>query len=292
MNSLRYIGAHVSTAGGLNKAIDRSIEMGANACQIFSGSPRVWARKPLDETVLQKFNEVRAKTKFGPVVTHSLYLVNLASDSPTLLEKSINALVYDMKFDAQIGGQGIVVHVGSHQGKGWAAVKELVLKSIAKVISQSPAQSHFLIENSAGQNGKIGSDLAEIKWLIDELKSDQVGWCMDTCHAFCAGYSLGTKTQIVSKPELQRERTLEQEISHYNLWSRLRSIHGNDAKDPAGSGRDRHENLGDGLIPKDDYAYFVNLPEVKSIPILLEVPGLDGNGPDKANIDRLKKILG
>jgi deoxyribonuclease IV len=287
----RLVGAHLSASGGLDKAVERAININANCLQLFSGSPRVWARKPLAEQNTDKLFSIIQNNSFGPVITHSLYLVNLASENPASVEKSIAGLQYDMAFDAHIKGSGIVVHLGSHQGRGWLAVREQVAFAIGQILSASPTEATFLIENSAGQNGKLCSDLADIRWLLDRLQSSQVGWCFDTCHASSAGYSLGAATHEATKPELQRHLTAQQAIEEYNLWSDLKCIHVNDSRDPFGSGKDRHANLGEGSVLNEDFEYFLNLKETLNLPLILEVPGLDGLGPDAENVKRLQKLV-
>lgn len=287
----RKIGAHVSAAGGLGKAIERAHKIGANCAQIFSGSPRVWKRKDLSafdvKTMFSKQKELGVK----PIFTHSLYLANLATDKPDLLRKTFDALKYDLEFDSLIKGSGIIVHIGSHTGRGWEAVKEQVAEQIAKLLEATPKDSTFLIENSAGQKGKLCSDLAEIRWLIDTVTDNvsketakRLGWCFDTCHAHAAGYSLGESHGSLV------EKNVIDDIYDFDLWETLKCIHVNDSRDDFDSGRDRHANLGEGNISKEALKYFVNHERVKEIPLLLEVPGFDGKGPDTKNIEYLNFI--
>ncbi len=293
----RKIGAHVSASGGLFKAVERANEIGANCAQIFSGSPRVWKRKDLSLFNTSKMFAKREELSVNPIFTHSLYLVNLASDKPDLLRKSFDALKYDLEFDAHIQGSGIIVHLGSHTGRGWEAVKEQVAEQIAQLIKATPKESTFLMENSAGQKGKLCSNLEELKWLFERVaellelpngfgvgnkKSTRLGWCFDTCHAHAAGYSLGTQMRSLTG------KLATEEITKLGLWETLKCIHVNDSRDDFDSGRDRHANLGEGNIPTEDLEYFVNHEEVKKIPLLLEVPGADKKGPDAANIKKLQ----
>lgn len=285
----RKIGAHVSAAGGLDLAIERAHSIGCNAVQLFSGSPRVWAKKSLTDFDLDKlFANVRKYT-VSPIFTHALYLVNLASDKSDLLRKSFESLKYELEFDALIQGSGVVVHLGSHQGRGWDAVKEQIVDELVQLLKATPKSSKLLIENSAGQKGKIGSPLEEVAWLLSELQKkggfvtdNRVGWCFDTCHAYASGYNLaGTGDKVALK-----------DIAKLELWDTLSCIHVNDTKDPFNSGRDRHQNLGDGSIPTQELTDFLNNIHVAKIPLILEVPGIDEKGPDAENVSRLKKIVG
>lgn len=265
-------------------AIERAAAIGCNCVQLFSGSPRVWQKPPLTAVDPEKMSANSEKYDVLPIFTHALYLVNLASDNPALLEKSISSLQYELEFDARIGGGGVVVHLGSHQGRGFAAMTEQVAGAIKRILDTTPENSRFLIENAAGQNGKVGGKLEEVAQLLGELEKagqyvskKRLGWCFDTCHGFAAGYDLGTVFAVFQK---------------LGLVDSLYCIHVNDSRDPFGSGRDRHENLGDGLIPPEQLAAFLMQPELAAIPLVLEVPGLEKQGPDAANVQRLRQLVG
>lgn len=296
----RKIGAHVSASGGLDKAVERAHAIGANCAQIFSASPQVWKRSDLSKFDTKKMFSKREELNVEPIFTHSLYLINLASDKPDLLRKSFEALQYDLQFDSLLKGSGVVVHLGSHQGRGFEAVREQVAQQIVELLETTAEDSTFLIENSAGQNGKLCSDLSEIRWLVDRVDAllsssahgdsgtvpvtSRLGWCFDTCHAHAAGYSLGeSQGSLISKSAIA-------EISRLKLWDVLKIIHVNDSRDAFDSHKDRHENLGKGNISQEDLAYFVNYEEVVKIPLILEVPGYEGTGPDVQNIEYLKKL--
>ncbi len=288
----RHIGAHVSAAGGVDKAIERAHNIGANCVQVFSGSPRVWQRPNLDVVDAEKVFSKQKELSVQPIFTHALYLVNLASENPELVKKSIEAIVFDLKFDAKLNGGGVIVHLGSHQGRGWDAVKEQVAQKIGEIITQSPKEAHFLMENAAGQNGKIGGNLEELKWLLETVASDQLGWCFDTCHGFASGYALGKDVGTFDDTSKNiRTASALQEIERLKMWDELRCIHVNDSRDPFASGRDRHANLGDGIIPTEDLRYFLNHDLINDKPLILEVPGLEDEGPDAENINRLKALV-
>ncbi|MBT4124452.1 MAG: deoxyribonuclease IV [Candidatus Pacebacteria bacterium] len=274
----KRIGAHLSTTGGVDKAVERAHAIGANALQIFSGSPRMWRRTSLDRINVDKISANRDKYDVTPIFTHALYLVNLATDKPELAQKSIEALEHDLRFDSHIKGAGVVVHLGSHQGRGFDATKDLMVQRISEVLEDTPEDSTFIIENSAGQKGKIASDLTEIRWLMDQLKSDRVSWCFDTCHGFAAGWNLSGENSVVDT------------IEKLDLLDTLACVHVNDSRDTFASGRDRHANLGEGNIPPEELEEFVNDKRLKNIPLVLEVPG-EGKGPDAENINKLKKML-
>lgn len=301
----RKIGAHVSAAGGLENAVKKANEIGCNCLQLFSGSPRVWYRKPINQIVGTAYFEEQKKLNLVPVITHALYLVNLASDKRENVQKSFESLKYELEFDAAIGGGGVVVHIGSHQGRGWASAREQVTQVILDLLAQTPQNSTFLIENAAGQNGKVGDDLNEIQELLTSIESKgkfvsqgRIGWCFDTCHGHAAGYYLGEKPPqegLFAHEKINRgPQSATEVITSAGLWETLKCVHVNDSRDPYGSGRDRHANLGDGLIPKNDMKYFLNFNQLKQkneVPLILEVPGIDEEGPDAENVKRLRTLV-
>jgi deoxyribonuclease-4 len=304
----RIIGAHVSGGEGLAGAVATAAEIGCNAMQIFSGSPRIWQRRSIDKAVTPDYFEARKKLGISPVITHALYLINLASDKKENVEKSYEALKYELEFDAAIQGGGVVVHVGSHQGRGWESARSQVTEVIADLLKNTPENSCFLIENAAGQNGKVGDDLKEVREILESMEKaggyvskGRIGWCIDTCHAHAAGYYLGNvapelSTEGIKPKDLKNAHkrgavSVKAAITENGLWQTLKCIHTNDSKDPFGSGRDRHQNIGDGMIPAEDMKIFLNLPELQAVPMILEVPGIEELGPDAENVRRLKALV-
>lgn len=277
----RRIGGHVSCSGGLQNAITNTLNISGNCIQIFAGSPRMWARSLYPVSVATNFQLLATKHDLNPIYIHALYLTNLASDNPELLEKSKAALITDMNNSAAIGSAGVILHIGSHQGRGWPASRALVIESIKSVLDSTPKNSILLLENSAGQQGKIGS-LPELSTILHELPSNRLKVCLDTAHAFEAGYNFTTA------------EGLEMWIREIEVTIGLEKIelfHLNDSKTPLGSGRDMHQNIGDGFIGSDGLSRLINHKKLAHLPLILEVPGLDGSGPDQANIDRVKALL-
>lgn len=303
MNKSLFIGGHVSSAGGIYEALSRAKNIGANCVQIFSASPRMWKRTSPPQTTLDRYNELKKQLGIEKTVIHAIYLLNLASDNEELVRKSREVIEYDLHLDSKINGSGVVVHLGSHLGKGFDAVKEKMVHGIKNILSNTPESSTFLIENSAGQNGKIASDLAEIRWLLDHVGSSRLGWCLDTCHAYAAGYGLtNAKGDVQDTTRSDREQVtlfktekqtmnIFEEIERLHLWEALKVVHVNDSRDPFASGRDRHENIGDGNIGNDMLRSFLSHEAIRSLPLILEVPGIDhASGPDRENIERLKTL--
>lgn len=277
-NNQRKIGAHVSTAGGLTKAIDNTLSIGGNCLQIFAGSPRAWARPPFNPIQVNAFNKKVAENQLGPVFIHALYLVNLASDNPELLHKSTASLIADLNNGELINSAGVIVHLGSHQGRGFDITSGQIIALINQILRETRGVP-FVIENSAGQNGKIGN-LAEIKYLFDEIQNERLKLCLDTAHLFEAGYDL-RETPVVE--------SLIKEITDLGLLSELVCLHLNDSKTALNSKHDQHANLGDGQIGLVGLANFVKHSMLKHLPLLLEVPG-DHGFPDSKQIDLAKSL--
>jgi deoxyribonuclease-4 len=277
---IKRIGGHVSCAGGLENAIANTINIGGNSMQIFAGSPRMWARSLYSALEAQAFRAGVTKADLNPVYIHALYLTNLASDNPEILAKSKKALITDMQNSALIGSAGVVLHIGSHQGRGWEHDKTLVIESIKEVLANTPSDAILLLENSAGQNGKIGS-LSELASIFSLLESSRLKVCLDTAHAFEAGYNFTTSNGL--------EMWLKEIESTIGI-DKVELLHLNDSKTPLGSGRDNHQNIGEGYIGESGISMIINHPKLAHLPLILEVPG-DGSGPDKANIDRVKNLL-
>lgn len=283
---MRRFGAHVSTAGGIDKAIERVVSIGGNVVQIFSSSPRMWFGSLPEKEVVSEYKKQAEKMGGLETFIHAKYLVNLASPKEELIEKSLKSLIHDMRVGEMIGAFGVIVHLGSHLGAGFEVVRNQLVKHIKTVINSSKGEVKFLIENSAGQKGKIASQFNEIRFLLKSVASSKLGWCLDSCHAWATGYSLGNH----SGNSLIRNDIVG-EIEKYELASSLKCLHLNDSRDEFGSGRDRHDNLGEGLMGAEAIKAYINEPLFSNLPIILEVPGFEDKGPDKKNMDLLKSWI-
>jgi len=275
------IGAHVRTAGGVDKAIDHAVEMGAETIQIFSGAPYAWKRKKYTEAEVEAFKKRIEETGIEPAFIHGLYLVNLASSDEALLARSFDALVGDMKAASLIGAKGVIFHIGSHMGAGYDAKLNQVVEYVGKVVDNTPDDAWMILENAAGMGGAIGSKFAELGTIIRESGSDRVRVCLDTQHAFAAGHDLRTRAGLDKMfEEFDRDVGLE----------RLVAVHANDSKIALGGGVDRHANIGEGEIGRDGFVNILSHPSFAEIPFLLEVPGIEDHGPDKENVEILKSL--
>ena len=275
------LGAHVSTSGGLNKAIDRAQEMGAETVQIFVSSPRGWAFKPISEDVMTAFREKAEAAGIDSVFFHAIYLVSLGAPTEEHLAKSEKALTDYMQTAGGLGASGVIFHAGSHKGAGFEGVFDQAVRTMDRVLAASPPGVWLTLENSAGMGDHICSSFSEIGRLMKALESPNVRVCLDTQHLFAAGYDVTTESGL--------EKMIEEFDREIGL-ANLAVIHANDSKTPLGSAVDRHENIGQGHMGLDAFRVIMAHPAFRDVPFLLEVPGEDGEGPDKANLDVLKGI--
>ena len=275
------IGAHVSTAGHIDVAVENAREVGAEAVQIFGAAPQQWRRKTHKEEEIAAFREGMAAAEIGPNFIHGVYLVNLASADGELVDKGVDALIADMRLGAALGIAGVIFHVGSHKGLGFEAVLAPMVEAMKRVLAESPDDVWLCLENNAGTGNSVGSSFAEIGAIMDGVGDKQVKVCLDTCHAHSAGYNLVEKESFeVAMTEFEREIGLEQ----------LVAVHANDSKTPFHSGKDRHENIGRGSIGLGGFEGVIRHPAFARVPWLLEVPGFEGKGPDALNVKILRAL--
>ena len=270
------IGAHLSSAGGFDRAVENIIKIGGNCLQIFSTSPRMWRFPRLDEDKIRRFIEKRQEFSVDPVYFHASYLINLADGGDTG-KKSIQMLISELNLAARLGIRGSVVHIGSFKKK--EPDYDLVVSNIKSVLANMPENVFFIIENSATR--KIGRQLSEIALIMDRLADKRVRVCLDTCHLFAAGVDVRDKNTMESYlQDFEKSIGLE----YLELW------HFNDSRDRLGDLRDRHENIGEGGIGRDGFLNLLKLDQISTKPIIIETPGFDDQGPDKKNIDILKDL--
>ena len=274
------LGAHVSAAGGLDKAIDRAESIGAETIQIFASSPRVWSSKEPAEENISAFREKSSKANILPVFLHAPYLVNMGGDKE-LLEKSIETLVYHLKIGEKVGATGVIFHLGSHKGVGFEKVRNQTVDSIQRILTKTSSGISLIIENSAGMGSHIGSSFDEIGTLVKDVNNPRIRVCLDTQHCIAAGYNIADPDGIKSSLD---------EFDKMIGLSKLVAVHANDSKMELGAGVDRHENIGEGYIGIKGFENIMSYPAFNNIPFILEVPGFDKKGPDKQNLDRLKNI--
>ena len=277
------IGAHVSAAGGIGNAVDRAVDIGAEAVQIFGSSTRSWRFKAVTDAQADGFRKKSAEAGLAPPFLHAIYLINLGNSNPENVDKSVTSLVQYMHLAEQIGAGGVIFHPGSHGGAGYEGVFQQVVDSIHRVLDQTAEGPLLCLENMAGMGQHIGAKFSELGEIMRAVDSPRLGICLDTQHAFAAGYDLTNPEGVADMiGEFDRDIGLD----------RLSAVHANDSKRPCGSGVDRHDNIGEGLIGEEGFTNIMAHPAFAHVPFFLEVPGYDkdNRGPDKPNVDILKEI--
>lgn len=280
-------GCHVSTSGGLEKSLQRAVNIGAQTIQIFASSPRTWQKPSHSKLIISNFLKEKQKTKISPVVIHAKYLINLASPNPETLEKSKLSLVDELIFANQIKALGSIVHIGSHKGKGKNKGMKQIIKACQDILAKTPKNTWLILENTAGNNQqnvhKVGSRFEEIGQLIKSIGSDRVKVCLDTQHSFASGYYFSTPVKL--------EKTLKEFDQKIGLKN-LVVVHVNDSHFPFGSGKDQHANLGQGLIGEKSLGLFLQNKKLSDLPFILETPALNEEKTAKNEVAKLKKLAG
>jgi len=275
------IGAHVSSASGLDKTIERACAIGAEAIQLFASAPQSWRPTEHSDEEFALFRERAAAAAIENSFLHAIYLVNLATESSEQLGRSVGSLKMAMKTASRMGARGVIFHVGSHKGAGFDEVVGQILGAVAEILEYSPPDAWLILENSAGMGGSIGSQFAELGAIIRGVGDERLRVCLDTCHTLAAGYEVRTPEGIAdTMAEFDREIGLE----------RLVAVHANDSKVDLSGGKDRHENIGQGFIGEEGFIALLGHPAFADMPLLLEVPGFEHNGPDRQNVDALREI--
>jgi deoxyribonuclease IV len=276
-----YIGAHLSSSGGIHTAVDRAEAIGAESLQVFTQSPRAWRPTNHDPANFEKFRERRAEVGLHGVLCHALYLCNLAAPDDAIYEKSVAAMRNTMQVACAIGADAVVFHVGSHLGSGFEHGLERVLPAMEQVLELSTDETWLLMENSAGTGGTIGRSIDELAAIYERLdRHPRLGICLDSCHLYASGVDVTDATRL--------DALLDEVESSIGL-DRLRALHANDSDAPLGSNRDRHANICDGLLG-EELGVFLGHPRLQGLPAVLETAGPDKRGPDANEVRKAKEI--
>lgn len=273
-------GAHIGGAGSLPKTVEKARAMGAECLQMFASPPSNWNKSRYTDEQMAEFKQLLTENQIGPNFFHAIYLLNFGSDNPELWEKSIDSLTHYLMIAPKMGITGAIFHTGSHKGTGFDAVVDRVCEAFNRILDNTPEESYLIIENNAGQGNLIARDATEIARLIDGVKQkDRVAVCIDTCHAFASGTDW--------REQVQTDKYIE-EFDRIVGWERVVAIHTNDSKFDVGMNKDRHENIGEGFIGENGFRHILHHPKVQHLPFILEVPGFADEGPDAANLERLR----
>jgi deoxyribonuclease-4 len=276
-----HIGAHVSSTGGIHTAIDRAEKIGAESVQVFTQSPRTWRQTNHDPATFDLFRQRREEVGIAGVLCHALYLCNFAAPDDAIYEKSVAALRSTMEIACAIGAEGVVVHVGSHLGAGLDKGLERVVPALQQVLDLCSDTTWLLMENSAGAGGTIGRSIDELATIFDRLdRHPRLGVCLDSCHLYVSGVDVTDRAVL--------DALLDELDSTVGL-DRLRALHVNDSATPLGSNRDRHANIGEGLLG-EELGVFLGHPKLQGLPAVLEVAGPEKKGPDANEVRKAREI--
>ena len=274
-----YFGAHVSAAGGISKSINRVEEIGGNAVQVFTQSPRMWRPTEHGKDEIKRFRRRRRETRIKAVSCHALYLVNLASRDETVRENSLTALRATMETAHAIGSEAVVFHVGSHLGIGFDDAVELVEPALRELLELTTDKLWLCMENAAGAGGTIGRSIAELAVLTDALdRHPRLGLCLDSCHWWASGVDVADTDAL--------ENALGDLDARIGL-DRVRVLHVNDSQTALGSNRDRHEVIGNGVIA-GGLATFLGHPAFRGLPAITET--WEDKGEDTEDLDRMRDL--
>ncbi len=275
------LGAHVSSSGGVHTAIDRVESMGGDSVQVFTQSPRRWAPTNHDPESFERFKARRDEAGIQGVLCHAVYLLNLASPDDELYEKSVAALSNTVDVGCAIDADGVVFHIGSHLGAGMEAGLDRVAEAMKRVLDRCSNTTWLLMENTAGAGDTIGRSIDELALLYDRLDAHpRLGLCLDSCHLYGSGYDVTDPAAL--------DDVLDTVDAAIGL-DRLRALHVNDSAAELGSNRDRHANIGEGLMG-NKLGVFLGHAKLQGLPAVLEVPGEDGHGPNAAEVAKARKL--
>ena len=269
------IGAHVSPAGGLAKAIERGLERGCRSIQIFNQSPRMWRPTVYRDEDVLAFTEAMAESPIDAVVIHAVYLVNCASDDEEIRAKSLASLTHSLRVGQEIGARAVILHPGSAKTGDVPSAIARAGETIGEALRESDGCPLHL-ENTAGAGGTLGRSIDELAALLAAAGgSERVGLCLDSCHLFASGFDIRTPAGI--------DRVVA-EISAKIGSERIGSLHLNDSQTPLGSNRDRHANVGKGELGEDGCAAFLAAPAFQELPCVLETPGKNRSGASREEV--------
>jgi apurinic endonuclease (APN1) len=275
------IGAHVSTGGGLSKAIERAEERRCEAIQIFNQSPRMWKPTRYSDDDFAAFREAMKESRVEVVAIHMIYLINPAAKDKEMRSKSLDSLTHALRVGDGIGALGVVVHPGALKDDTRTNARKRAISLVKEALARSES-CPIIYENTAGSPQLLGRDFDETAELIDKTGGPKrLGLCIDSCHLFATGYDIRTPDGVGA---------LADEIDAKVGLKQLKLLHVNDATDPLGSNRDRHAPIGKGEIGRKGFRAFLGEPRLQGVPAVLEGPGIDGHDVARKDVQRIRRL--
>ena len=280
-----FLGAHMSTSGGLSLAFERAQSIGINTMQVFTKNQNRWEQKPAAAEEIARWFQAQTATGIGPVVSHAAYLLNLGTPDDALWEKSANALIDELTRAEQLGILGVVLHPGAHMSTGEEAGLARIIAGLDRAHAATPGyRTLTLIETTAGQGTALGYRFEHLQVLLAGVREpERIGFCLDTCHIFAAGYDITTpETYAATMAEFDRLVGLE----------RLKCFHFNDSKKGLGARVDRHDAIGTGALGLAPFGFILNDPRFAATPMILETPKSEDMHEDVENLKTLRGLIG
>jgi deoxyribonuclease-4 len=275
------IGAHVSPAGGLDKAVERGVEKGCEAIQIFNQSPRMWRPTAYGDDDFAAFKEAMKPSPIDAVLIHAVYLLNCASEDAEIRDKSRASLIQSLRVGAGIGAAGVVLHPGSAKGGEVKAAIKRAGKVIKEALSETD-RCPLHLEDTAGAGGTLGRSFQELADLISAAGGGRrLGVCLDSCHLLASGYDIRTAPGLAETMD---------EFDRVVGIKRLGSLHLNDSQTPLGSNRDRHANIGTGELGERGCAAYLSEPRFDTLPLVIETQGPERQGPTREEVELCFKL--
>jgi deoxyribonuclease-4 len=275
------VGLHVSISGTIDQAVDRARELTCDTFQIFTRNPRGWKYKKLKTEEVEEFRRKLASDRLTPAVAHMPYLPNLSSPKRTIYNKSVKSLSAELNRCRALGLEYLVTHLGSHMGEGQDVGLERITGAINGAVAENPGEVMLLLENTAGTKNSMGSSFEDLKRILNRVEDRRrVGICLDTAHAYAAGY------------DLHSPRGVEETLTRFNTvlgFNIMKVIHLNDSQGGLGSGRDRHEHIGMGYIGDKGFRAFLHHEAVRNVPLIMETP-IDERRDEMDNMRKVREL--
>lgn len=278
-----YLGAHMSIAGGLHLAVERGAKAGCGVIQVFTQNSNQWRGKMPSDSDVSLFRDAWAASGIHDIVSHDIYLINLAAAPGEVLDKSLASFREEMERCARLGIGRIVMHPGSHLGAGEETGIQRICEAFNQLIAATPDYTGtILLETTAGQGSNLGHTFGQLRAIIDGTDfPDRFGVCYDTCHTFAAGYDITTEAGY---------RAVFDEFDRVIGLDRLHCFHFNDSKKGLGSRVDRHEHIGQGEMGLNGFRCLMNDPRFSATPKILETPKGDNDEMDAVNLKLLRGL--
>ena len=275
------VGAHVSPAGGLVRAVERGLQRDCHAIQIFNQSPRAWRPTAYGEEDFTAFGQALEASTIDAVLIHAVYLINCASEDAEIAQRSLASLTHCLRVGDAIGAHAVVLHPGSAKA---GSVPDAIARA-GKVIAEALRSSErcpLHLENTAGSGATLGRTFAELAALLDAAGGDErLGVCLDSCHLLASGYEIRGAQAL--------GEVLDDCVARVGS-QRVGSLHVNDSLTPLGSNRDRHANLGEGVLGEEGCSVFLSEPRFEGLPCVLETPGPDRKGPTREEVGAARRL--